>query len=218
MTSAATKKSHTIPCSSTFFSAVTELATRRRVNAADVVRSVLLLLPEAVIGAFPDPGGPAPGDRERVILKSGPAKGRSWRRKPRLQVRLAPGYEVPLVRRALALALALERGERALCLEADGPAAARAEETAGRETRETVERLRTMVAALSFEPLAGGVQSQDDALYVLGFPPRSRPGARFLRERFRLLAVIHHPDGECGSHRRMSQLNAAMEVLGPGAG
>jgi hypothetical protein len=28
-----------------------------------------------------------------------------------------------------------------------------------------------------------------------------------------MLATIHHPDGPHGSHRRMSQLNAAMEVL-----
>ena len=209
------KKSYTIPCSSELFRAVTDLATRRGVNAADVVRSILILLPEAVIGEFPDPGEPAPGDRETVILKSGPAQGRPWRRKPRLQVRLAPGYDVPLVRRALALALALERGERTLRLVAGGPGAT---ETAERETEEKVERLRATVAALSFEPLAGGVRTSEDALFVLGFPPRSRPGPHLLRERFRLLATIHHPDSEYGSHRRMSQLNAAMEVLGPGAG
>ncbi len=208
-----TKKSYTIPCSSTFFRAVTELARGRGVNAADVVRSILLLLPEADIRAFPDPGEPASGDRETVILKSGPAMGRPWRRKPRLQVRLAAGYEVSLVRRALALALALEHGEVALRLDAGGADAALAAATAERETDDKVERLRTFVAALSFEPLAGGVRTVDEALHVLGFPPRARPGPRLLRERFRLLATIHHPDSQHGSHRRMSQLNAAMEVL-----
>ena len=117
-----------------------------------------------------------------------------------------------------ALALALERGEVALRLNAGGPDSALADETARRETDDKVKRLRTIVAALSFEPLAGGVRTSEDALHVLGFPPRSRPGARLLRERFRLLATIHHPDRQHGSHHRMSQLNAAMEVLGPGAG
>lgn len=218
MAISAKKISCTIPCSSAFFGAVTDLARRRGVNAADVVRSVLLLLPEADIRAFPDPGEPPPGDRETVILKSGPARGRPWRRKPRLQVRLAAGYEVSLVRRALALALALERGEVALRLNAEGPDSALADETARRETDDKVKRLRTIVAALSFEPLTGGVRTSEDALHVLGFPPRSRPGARLLRERFRLLATIHHPDSQYGSHHRMSQLNTAMEVLGPGAG
>ena len=218
MATSAKKKSYTIPCSSTFFGAVTDLARRRGVNAADVVRSVLLLLPEADIRAFPDPGEPPPGDRETVILKSGPAIGRPWRRKPRLQVRLAAGYGVSLVRRALALALAMERGEVTLRLDAGGPDAALAAATAERETNDKVEHLRTIVAALSFEPLAGGVRTPEEALHVLGFPPRSRPGAGLLRERFRLLATIHHPDSQHGSHRRMSQLNAAMEVLGPGAG
>ena len=217
MATSAKKKSYTISCSRTFFSAVTDLARRRGVNAADVVRSVLLLLPEADIRDFSDPGGPPPGDRETVILKSGPAIGRPWRRKPRLQVRLAAGSDVSLVRRALALALAIERGEVALRLDAGRQDAAfLAAAAAERETNDKVERLRTIVAALSFEPLAGGVRTPEEALHVLGFPPRSRPSAGLLRERFRLLATIHHPDSQHGSHRRMSQLNAAMEVLGGG--
>jgi len=32
-----------------------------------------------------------------------------------------------------------------------------------------------------------------------------------------MLATIHHPDGLLGSHKRMSQLNAAMELLVRGA-
>ena len=218
MATDARKKSYTIPCSSGFFRAVTELARRRRLNAADVVRSVLLLLPEADIRAFPDPGEPASGDRETVILKSGPAIGRPWRRKPRLQVRLVAGYDVSLVRQALALALALERGEMALRLDTGGPDAQAAEAAAKREAEDTVDRLRAIFGVLSFEPLAGGVRTSEEALHVLGFPPRSRPGPRLLRDRFRMLATIHHPDSQHGSHRRMSQLNAAMEVLGPGAG
>ena len=58
-------------------------------------------------------------DRETVILKSGTAKGRPWRRKPRLQVRMAPGFEVEFMRRALAIALALDQGETRVLLHSE---------------------------------------------------------------------------------------------------
>ena len=78
------KKSYTVPCSSDFRDSVGALARRRGGNAADLARSVVLVVPRDAIDAFPDPGGPAPHDRESIILKSGPAEGRPWRRKPRL--------------------------------------------------------------------------------------------------------------------------------------
>lgn len=31
--------------------------------------------------------------------------------------------------------------------------------------------------------------------------------------RFRKLATVYHPDGKHGCHQRMSQLNAAMDLL-----
>jgi len=57
--------------------------------------------------AFPDSGDPVKGDRETVLVKSVPAKGRLWFRKPRLQARLVPGYVLPMLRRALGIALAM---------------------------------------------------------------------------------------------------------------
>ncbi len=110
------KQSYTIPCSSAFRDRVLALARRRNVNAADLARSVVLVVPPALLAAFPDPGPPAKGDREVVIVKSGPAKGRPWHRKPRLQVRFAPGTPVPALRRALGLALAMERKEIGISL------------------------------------------------------------------------------------------------------
>ena len=86
-----------------------------------------------------------------------------------------------------------------------------------RETREELERLRAMVSVLSFEPLPQGIHSREEALHVLGFPPGRLPDLGELRARFRMLATIHHPDGVYGSHQRMSQLNAAMDVLRRGA-
>ena len=103
-----TKKAYTIPCASAFRDAVLSLAERRGVNAGDIARSVLLVVPMDDIRDYPDPGDPRPEDREVVILKSGAARGRPWRRKPRLQVRMASGYDAITLRRALAIALAME--------------------------------------------------------------------------------------------------------------
>ncbi len=105
-----TKHSYTVPCSSAFRDLVEALAKRRGVNVGDIARSVLLVLPLGVIAEFADPGEPPADDRELVVLKSGPAQGRPWRRKPRLQVRMAPGYSIHNVRKALGLALAMEQG------------------------------------------------------------------------------------------------------------
>jgi hypothetical protein len=81
------------------------------------------------------------------------------------------------------------------------------------EINEEMVRLRTLVSVLSFEPLANGVRSRQDALHVLGFPPNSSPDKRVVRAKFRMLATIHHPDARYGSHLRMSQLNQAMDLL-----
>lgn len=223
------KHSYTVSCSSVFRDAVTALAARKKVNAADLARSVLLVFPADVLAAFPDPGEPSAEDRETIVLKSGPAAGRPWRRKPRLQIRMAPGYEVPMVRRALGIALAMDQGQIAPRLEASAaPAAARPVEAEiespsaapaehrphiAREARDELERLRTIVSVLSFDPLPHGVRTRDEALHVLGFPPGQLPDSGTLKARFRMLATIHHPDGHYGSHQRMSQLNAAMDVL-----
>ena len=100
-----TKHSYTIPCPSPFRDDIEALAANKGINVADLLRSVVLVLNADAIRAFPDPGDPRPGDRETVILKSGKAKGRPWRRKPRLQVRMTVGYEITFLRRALALSL-----------------------------------------------------------------------------------------------------------------
>ncbi len=212
MTTSARKQSYTIPCSSDFRDTINNLAEKRRVNVADLARSALLLVPGDALRQLPDPGGPAPGDREQTVLKSGPSKGRPWRRKPRLQVRLSAGYDVSTVRRALNLILALDRGKRRVAVE--DPDAPKVVETAmSDDDREEMERLRAMVSVMAFQPLQDGVGSREEALYVMGFAPRARPTRDIVRARFRMLATIHHPDSNYGNHQRMSQLNAAMDVL-----
>jgi hypothetical protein len=224
------KQSYTISCSSAFRDQVLALARRRNVNAADLARSVVLVVPPALLAAFPDPGEPAKGDREVVIVKSGPAKGRPWHRKPRLQVRFAPGTPIPALRRALGLALAMDRKEIGISLAGleDAESAARGAREAWtpdkkdrRETKtqddEELTRLRAIVSVLAFEPLPGGVKTEAEALHVLGIAPGRGPGIGERRARFRMLAAIHHPDSGYGSHERMSQLNSAMDILGRGS-
>ncbi|MBL4690593.1 MAG: J domain-containing protein [Rhodospirillales bacterium] len=229
MAATTTKQSYTIPCSSRFRDDVTALARDKGVNVGDLARSVVLIVPPALLIAYPDPGEPAKSDREGVTLKSGPAKGRLWRRKPRLQARLAPGFEISALRRALNMALAMDNKDITLRLEGleqvQTGAPMAADWTPDMEDRraaasstahlddEELARLGAMVSVLSFNPLADGVRTRAEGLFVLGFPPGSRPDIGVLRGRFRMLATIHHPDSGYGSHDRMSQLNSAMDIL-----
>lgn len=212
------KHSYTVACSSRFRDQITDLAQAKHCNVADLARSVVLVVPLSVIEGYPDPGEPARDDRETVVLKSGNAKGKPWRRKPRLQVRLAPGFAVETIRKALGLALAIERGHMSIDLEtthekSEASMQRDAETALMREALDELERLRNVVGALQFDPLPGGIVTRDQGLYVLGFPPGSVPDQGALRTRFRRLATVYHPDGKDGSHQRMSQLNAAMELL-----
>ena len=86
-----------------------------------------------------------------------------------------------------------------------------------RNTHDEMERLRNVVQALHFEPLVDGVHTREQALYVLGFPPGASADLNAVRMRFRRLATVYHPDGKDGCHQRMSQLNAAMDLLRRGA-
>jgi len=212
------KKSYTVPCASRFRDEVMALAKSKQCNVADLARSVVLVVPISTINSFKDPGEPARDDRETVVLKSGRSMGKPWRRKPRLQVRMAPGYETETIRKALALALAIDRGHMNVGVESEvAISEAELERDAQhallRDTHEEMERLGNVVQALRFEPLDGGVHSREQALYILGFPPGSRPDVSTVRLRFRRLATVYHPDGKDGCHQRMSQINAAMELL-----
>lgn len=209
------KRSYTIPCSTDFRDTVTELARRSHVNVGDLARSVALMMRQEDIKAFPDHGAPKVSDRETIIIKSGASKGRPWRRKPRLQVRMAPGFDIITIRRALGLALAMARGE--IIVRLDGAKIAGGKKDAEMEqlqkNRDEMDRFRAMISALAFTTLSGGIKTRGEALYVLGFPPTSIPARETLRARFRTLATIYHPDSDVGDHDRMSQLNAAMDYL-----
>ena len=205
------KSSYTIPCASSFRDAINALAASLRGNVADVARSILLTIPEEVIRTIPDPGGPPRGDREETLIKSGPSAGKLWQRKPRLQVRLRSGYDVSTVRRALNIALKINNGS--LEIKLTDPNVLPPESEPDQEMSGEVERLNKFISVLTFDPLQGGVSTNDEALHVLGFAPKENPDKATVRARFRTLATIHHPDSHYGSHQRMSQLNAAMQLL-----
>ena len=204
------KKAYVIPCSSGLRDAVAELAELNGVNTADIARSVMLVVPNTVIRSYPDPGEPLPNDREEVILKTGPNAGKPWRRKPRLQVRLPAGYKIIDIRRALGLALALNAGSLEVILkDIDHPRIEdRLEAAEG-----NIKRLRSALSVISYQPIKRGVETKADALYVLGFHPHSRPTRADIKDRFRMLAQIYHPDAIFGDTYRMSQLNAAISFL-----
>jgi hypothetical protein len=170
-----------------------------------------LTIPEEVIRTISDPGGPPREDREETLIKSGPSAGKLWQRKPRIQVRLRPGYDVSTVRRALNIALRINNGS--LDLKLTNPNAPSPESDPNQKISGEVERLKKIVSILAFDPLQGGVSTHDEALHVLGFAPRDNPDKAAVRARFRTLATIHHPDSLYGSHQRMSQLNTAMQLL-----
>ena len=111
------KISYTISCAAQFRDDIMALATRRHVNPADLARSVLLMLPTESIDDFDDPGEPDERDRETITLKSGPAVGKLWQRKPRLQVRLPAGFDATTIRKALGLALSMDKRNLTVRLE-----------------------------------------------------------------------------------------------------
>ncbi|MDF1747350.1 MAG: J domain-containing protein [Alphaproteobacteria bacterium] len=195
------KRSYTIPCSTNFRNQVLALAESRGVNAADLARSVILTVSEQLISSVLDPGEPKPSDRETVTLKSGPDKGKPWRRKPRLQVRLPDGYNIVLLRKALRVALALDSGALRMTLE-----------PSHRPTRE-MQRLRSAMDVLLGDSLPNAVRTKDEAQFVLGFPPNSRPTVAEIKARYRQLATVHHPDSETGDTARMALLNQAMSFM-----
>lgn len=207
-------QSYIVPCSSVFRDLVTALADSRGASVADLARAVLMLVPNETVMATEDPGEPAPDDREVVKLQSGPSKGRTLRRKPRLQLRLPIGYDIARLRRALALSLKMAEGERTLSVETTDEQRKRDQDrlTRGR-LEEDLEQLQRIIEDLSFEPLRSGVSSRSEALHILGFSPNAVPDQKAIRGRYRRLALVFHPDSPFGDHQRMSQLNEALEKL-----
>lgn len=203
-------QSYIVNCSTRFRDAVLDLAQRKGTNVGSLARSVMLLLPDEVFALWPDPGEPGSGDRDTVTLKSEHGKSKTSQRKPRLQVRMPAGLGADAIRRALAVALAMDEGDLSLRLEEGrGPDADQRLAHAEAE----IKRLRRLLRATTPDPVDHAVRSRAEALYVMGFPPGAQPEPKTIGARYRALAAIHHPDSGDGDHRRMSQINAAVRIL-----
>ncbi len=238
-----TKYSYIVPCSSRFRDQIMALARRRNVSPGDLAKAALLLVPMKMIENYTDPGEPLTHDRERVVLKSGVSKGRRLIRKPRLQVRMSAGYDIETLRKALALAYAIDRGDvpllRTMPPKAHLSTAEVPPQKAQNENKkviqkevivqkdpetdllrqkyhkaqEKIEQLKASLSVLAFDPISGGVKTRQDALFVLGFGVNDRPSLSTVKSKFKMLAMIFHPDAPFGDHNRMTQLNAAKNVL-----
>ena len=131
-----------------------------------------------------------------------------------MQLRLPKGHTEAELRRALALALEMGAGERSLSMESKEDRSRRRQDDARvRDINEENQQLRRIVEDVSFVPIRDGVASRNEALHVLGFAPNSIPDFSQVRQRFRKLAMVYHPDSPFGDHQRMSQLNQALETL-----
>ena len=224
-------QSYVISCSSPFQAAVTDTAQRLGVTASDLVISVMTLIPADEIDGYPDPGDAPDGDRDSVVLRSGPRAGRTLRRKPRLQLRLRPGLAAAHVRRALALALAIQTGKESLSVgrqavspETQPQPAIRQPDTELQSRLATLEdqlirardveaELRAIVDLLAFDPLPNGVRNAKEARYILGLPPEGRLDRQHVKARFRQLSQVFHPDKATGDTDRMGQLLDASRFL-----
>lgn len=211
-------KSYVVPCSSSFRDAVLDLARRRGLTATDLALSVIALIDRPTIAGQPDPGGPAPGDRETVELKTGPRQGRKLTRKPRLQVRLPAGLPAASIRKALSFALSLNDGSQSLAVASaeeerrrDGALAA--QRAAVAKTRETVDEIRAAMEVIAFDTAVGTVVTADQAYYILGLPPGLRVTMDVVKTRFRQLSRVYHPDRPTGDRIRMGLLIDAVRYL-----
>lgn len=236
-------KSHIVTCTSAFRTQILNLADKRHVSAADLVRAVLLLVSPEDLAEVDDPGDALDEDRETIIVQSGAAKNRILKRKPRLQLRLPAYLKDDQIRKALSLALQMDREgwlfrtpeslTRSVSDPDSGPVSEIVDQSEDDQTtplskpksdleiaekklqdaEDEIRRLHQLIAKLRFDPLEEGVRTRAEALFVLGLPPHKFPDRHIIKERFRLLAKIMHPDSLLGDHTRMAQLNDALRLL-----
>lgn len=215
------KQAHIVPCSSRFRQEIESLVRGRNVandniGVGDLARAIMLLIPNDIIAAQPDPGDPDKNDRDIVTVTTGKAAGRTMPRKPRLQVRMPQPTDAATIRKALGLALSLDKGWVNLALDQQ-----RADSLAQKLGAAEAElaRLGDVLQQLAFRPLSNGVKTRAEALYVLGFAPSAQPSSAEIKTAFRLRAKIFHPDRQhdpsgLASDQRMTQLSAAVKLLG----
>ena len=211
-------KSYVIPCSSRFRDAVRALADRRGLTATDLAMGILTLVDHRVIDAVADPGEPSPGDRESIRLKSGPRKGRTLTRKPRLQLRLPGALNHADVRRSLALAIDLDSGRRVLSVASPDNVPQQAAELARQadalsKAEQALADMRSVLNIIAFDANGQSVSTTEQASYILGLPPGAPLSRELVKTRFRQLSRVFHPDVPTGDTERMSRIIEAVRFL-----
>jgi hypothetical protein len=206
---------YTVPCQAGFRGSVLALARRRGIDAADLVRMVLVLVAPAVRASVADPGEPmAPGaangnDRDTPLRRHAgrpPPPGLT----PTLVLRLEPGLDHATIRQALAVALALDdpKDHRLTPTDEHNRLIASVEKLEYRNAA-----LARAIDRLSFRPRPGRL-SLRDAAAMLGFASERDCDEQLVTRRFRELAPIFHPDtGILPCRERMAQLIDARNLL-----
>jgi hypothetical protein len=172
-----------IACPPDFAAAVLALAARRRTTPGALASAALLL-----VGATGYESDPGPGEAYLDLVPP-------------------PDADDGMVRRALALALALAEGKRPL-----------------REAERVEIRLQSLeyrnkalsgaLERLAFQPLDGGVTDAREAARLFGFVNEWCFDEARVLKRFRELAPVYHPDtGVVACRERMAQLIEARNLL-----
>ncbi len=204
------KKAYIIPCPSQFRDKIDVLCRKKKVNPGDIARSIILTVNKDVISKTEDIGEPSEEDREFFFAKTDKKKQKPIKRKPRIQLRMPDGHDTIFIRKALTLATLFDEGKTDLKSECEHT---KKKAIKHDKLLDENERLKAIIYALMFEPLKKEISSKEEAFYILGFQPFEKPTLTHTKQRFRMLATIHHPDSELGSDERMKQVNEAFNFL-----
>ncbi len=76
-----------------------------------------------------------------------------------------------------------------------------------------LDRLSMIVNILTFESIETGIKTKNQALHVMCLTPDIKHIFKDIKDRYRLLSRIHHPDSPYGSTEKMAILNDAFAYL-----
>jgi len=204
-------KLYAVPCPTAFRAAVEALADRMATTPSQLVRSAMTLCDPMTHASIADPGDPGRQDRDVFTRRLPDGRSRQVRRIPRLRLRLPAGLSHEQIRRALALALALNDGNGFVLTPQDQ---LRAEARQRDRQQDLIDRLRQAMDQLAFRQPVQPVHTVGDAAQLFGFQHIYGLDERAVTARYRQLAALFHPDGglvENGD--RMAQLADARRIL-----
>ncbi|MEI6985904.1 MAG: hypothetical protein WCK65_07240 [Rhodospirillaceae bacterium] len=203
--------SYTIPCPSGFRAAVLELVERSGVDIAFLINAALNIVHPDTHHQVADPGEPAADDMLSVEEPVRFGGRRTSRCSPVLVVRFRRGWKVSTLRHALAVALTISNP--ILLRQVQRIETERLEQANELLERQLAE-CRAALERLSFQPLPSGIKNQREAAHIMGFASAIGLDLETINARFRVLALIYHPDqGVLGSSERMGQLIDARNIL-----